>query len=117
VRALRPPVNHLRPLAHALVPAVASLDTALTALRPQIPAIDHTTKTVAGCAVPLQGFFQWTPSTTKFSDARGMIIRGDAAFSLETSGEINDPNVRALPSCAPGAAVGRQPGHGGDLKP
>jgi virulence factor Mce-like protein len=115
VRKLRPPVDHLRPLAHALVPAAANLESALTALRPQIPAIDHTTKTVAGCMVPIEGFFQWTPSTTKFSDARGMIIRGDAAFSFETSGEVNDPNVRALPSCAPGTAIGGEAGPGGDL--
>jgi hypothetical protein len=98
------------------VPAATHLDSALTALRPQIPAIDHTTKTVAGCPVPIQGFFQWTPSTTKFGDARGMVIRGDAAFSFETSGTVTDPNVRALPSCAPGGAIGGEPGHGGDLK-
>lgn len=117
VRALRTPVRRLVPLARVLRPAAANLETAVTALRPQIPALDHVTTTADDCAVAIQGFFQWTPSVTKFGDARGTTIRGDVTTGFDSSGSFDDPQVRALESCAPGAPIGGEPGTGGDLKP
>jgi phospholipid/cholesterol/gamma-HCH transport system substrate-binding protein len=117
VRALRTPVQRLTPLADSLVPIAADLDSTFTSLRPQAGAIDHVTKSVAGCAVALQGFFQWTASLVKFDDARqGPGGRGDLALSLGSGATLADPNIEAPKSCAPGGPVGGTPGTGGDLR-
>ena len=119
VRSLRTPVRRLVPFATALRPASADLQSAMDALRPQTGAIDHVTKSVRGCAVALQGFFQWTASLLKFDDARGGPPgRGDVTFGLDSSTALADPNTTPMvDSCAPGKPIGGVPGTGGDLKP
>jgi ABC-type transporter Mla subunit MlaD len=117
VRALRAPVKDLVPLSRELRPVAASLHASVGDLRPQVPALDYVTKSVAGCSVALQGFFQWTPSVLKFDDASGPAVRGDFAFGLDNTSVIKDPQSSASPSCAPGRPVGSAPGSGGTLKP
>jgi ABC-type transporter Mla subunit MlaD len=116
VRRLREPVRRLAPLSTSLPPLSAHMSTAIGRLRPQLPALDYATKSVAGCPAAVQGFFQWTPSVTKFHDARGPSIRGDFALGVDDTTLAPDPNVRALPSCAPGVTVGGEPGPGGNLQ-
>jgi phospholipid/cholesterol/gamma-HCH transport system substrate-binding protein len=115
-RRLRQPVRRLVPLSESLGPLSTHLSTAVARLRPQIPAFDYATRSVAGCSTALQGFFQWTPSVTKFHDARGPSVRGDFALGVDGTTFASDPNVRALPSCAPGVTVGGEPGPGGNLE-
>jgi ABC-type transporter Mla subunit MlaD len=117
VKALRPPVADLVPLSRQLRPAATSLRASINDLRPQAPALEYVTKSVAGCSAALQGFFQWTPSVTKFDDATGPAIRGDFAFGVDNTSFAKDPQSSASPSCAPGAPVTSSPGPGGDLKP
>ncbi|WP_205698807.1 MlaD family protein [Conexibacter sp. SYSU D00693] len=118
VRALRTPVRRLVPLAGVLTPTSESLSRAVRALRPQSDAIDHVTKTVAGCGVALQGFFQWTASLVKYDDARGGPGgRGDLNVGLDSTSVLKDPNVIVPKSCAPGRPIGGVPGTGGDLRP
>jgi ABC-type transporter Mla subunit MlaD len=112
VRALQPPVQKLVPLTQALRPFAQNLQQAIAQLSPQVPAIDHVTRTVAGCSVALQGFFQWTPSVTKMWTTVGPGVRGDFAFGADNTGLIKDPNVSASPSCAQGGPTGGQPGPG-----
>lgn len=116
LRRLREPVRRLSPLSATLAPVSSSLEATVAALRPQIPALDYATKSVSGCAAGLQGFFQWTPSVLKFHDAHGPSLRGDFAFGVDDTTVAPDPNVRALPSCAPGGPVGGIPGSGGNLQ-
>jgi hypothetical protein len=101
------------PLSQALRPLAANLQHAIARLQPQIPAIDHVTRSVAGCSVALQGFFQWTPSVTKMWGPTGPGIRGDFAFGADNTTLVKDPNVQASASCAPGGPTGDQPGPGG----
>lgn len=101
--ALRRPVDRLVSLARNLAPLARDLDAAVTALRPQMGAIDHVTKSTAGCGQAIQRFFQWTPSVFKFGDSRAHAARGDFAFSIDTASAARDPNVFIGKSCAPGA--------------
>jgi hypothetical protein len=75
-----------------------------------VPSINTVATSVAGCAVAIQSFFQFTPSVTKFWTPTGPAIRGDFGFSLDNTGVLKDPNVVASPSCAPGAPAGGVPG-------
>lgn len=114
VRALQRPVRSLVPLTDVLRPLSADLRQAITRLRPQVGAIDHATESVAGCSTALQGFFQWTPSVVKWGDARGLSIRGDVVVSASSGGgAVADPMQIVGPSCAPGTAIGGEPGPGG----
>jgi ABC-type transporter Mla subunit MlaD len=110
VRRLVEPVRQLVPLSQGLRPVSASLKAAVTLLEPQVPEIEHVITSVAGCPVALQGFFQWTPSVTKMWGPDGPGIRGDFAFGADNSELIQDPNVDASPSCAPGEPTGGTPG-------
>jgi len=100
---LRPPGRRLVPFADAVAPLSRELSAAVVALRPQAKAIDHVTKSAAGCGDAIQRFFQWTPSVFKFGDSRAHAARGDFALSLDTTSVGKDPNVFAGKSCAPGA--------------
>jgi ABC-type transporter Mla subunit MlaD len=110
VRALQTPVQRLVPLARALQPVSSSLDRALEALQPQLGDLDHLTHGTARCMVPLEGFFQFTPSLMKIGDSRETGIRADLTVDLGSSGVISDPNVHPLSSCAAGRALGGMPG-------
>jgi hypothetical protein len=117
VGALRTPVRRLVPLATHLRPFAGDLQQTISALRPQMRALDHVTRATAGCTVGIQGFFQWTASLLKYADGRGTPGgRGDLAMGLDSSGR-GDPQVKPLPSCAPGHPIGGVAGTGGDLKP
>ncbi|MHB8696138.1 MAG: MlaD family protein [Solirubrobacteraceae bacterium] len=113
--ALHEPVARLTPLAAALNPLATNLNQAFAALLPQVPSINHVVTTTAACPVALQGFFQWTASTMKFGDARGIPIRGAATVGLGASGDVRDPNMVAGTSCAGGAPIGGTPTNIGDL--
>jgi ABC-type transporter Mla subunit MlaD len=116
--ALRTPVRRLVPFASALRPASLALRDTAASLRPLTDEIDYVTKSVAGCSIALQGFFQWTASLTKIGDAtNGPPGRGDLNLALDSATAIKDPNTFVPPSCAPGAPIGGEPGPGGDLKP
>jgi len=117
LQRLQAPVRRLVGLSESLPPLATNLSSAVAQLKPQVPALDYVTRSVAGCSAGIQGFFQWTPSVTKFADAHGPSIRGDFAFGVDDTTFAKDPNVRALPSCAPGGAVGGEPGPGGNLLP
>jgi len=116
INALRAPVAALQPLSRSLPGTAASLRTLLAGLAPQMPALQRVAKRVAGCSAALQGFFQWTPSVTKWGDANGPAVRGSFAFGADSAQNAKDPSVVALPSCAPGTAIGGVPGTGGDLR-
>lgn len=114
LRALRTPVRRLVPLAKVLGPVASDLASVVTALRPQVSAIDYMVKTLSGCPVAVQGFFQGTPSVLKFGDARGYSIRGDAVVDVSSGGgAARDPNKIIGESCAPGKPLGGEPGPGG----
>jgi ABC-type transporter Mla subunit MlaD len=113
VRALQQPVRRLVPLSADLRPLAQNLQQAVTLLRPQVPALEHVIKSVAGCAVALQGFFQWTPSVTKMWGPAGPGVRGDFGFGVDSTTVAKDPNVSPSPSCAPGGPTGATPGPGG----
>lgn len=106
VRDLLMPVHKLVPLSQSLRPLAQHLQNAISHLSPQVPAINKITTSVAGCPAALQGFFQWTPSVTKFWTPTGPGVRGDFAYSLDSTTVLKDPNVSASASCVPGAPAG-----------
>ncbi|WP_354701413.1 hypothetical protein DSM112329_01725 [Paraconexibacter sp. AEG42_29] len=106
VRALARPVVALQPLARDLRPLARDLSTALVALQPQVADVDRVTKSAAGCKLPLQRFFQWTPSVFKMGDAKGVGPRADVTLAVESSGIARDPRLFAGKSCAPGIQLG-----------
>jgi ABC-type transporter Mla subunit MlaD len=110
VRGLTAPVRQLVPLSQGLRPLSANLQQAVSLLGPQVPDIQHIVRTVAGCPAALQGFFQWTPSVTDMWGPDGPGVRGDFAFGLDNTTLVEDPNVDAGPSCAPGEPAGGVPG-------
>lgn len=110
VRALERPVGRLLPLADALPPLSSDASAAVTALRPQVPAIEHTVKALAGCRKGVQGFFQWNASMSKFGDSRGSVPRGNLVVGLNTNGILPTPFEFAPKACTPGAPIpGRPP--------
>jgi virulence factor Mce-like protein len=109
VRALQRPVQQLQPLARDLQPLAQDLSTGLAALQPQVGDLDHVTRSVAGCKVPLQRFFQWTPSVFKMGDAKGVGPRADVTLAVESAGIARDPRLFAGKSCAPGKQLGGVP--------
>lgn len=109
VASLRTPVRRLLPLARALRPSALALSRLVKALLPQLGAIDHVTKSIAGCSDALYGFFQWTASVLKLHDARGVTVRGDFAFGVDSSHAAPDPNVFPVTGCAPGIAKRGEP--------
>jgi ABC-type transporter Mla subunit MlaD len=110
VRRLVEPVQRLVPLSQGLRPLSGNLQRAITLLEPQVPDIEHIVTSVAGCPVALQGFFQWTPSVTNIWGPDGPGVRGDFAFGADNTTLVEDPNVDASPSCAPGSPTGGVPG-------
>jgi ABC-type transporter Mla subunit MlaD len=100
---LQGPVRQLVPLAQALEPLSTHAARAVANLRPQVPAIDHVTRSVADCTLGIYGFMQWTSSVAKFRDSRGIFPRGDAALSLNSAGGVTgDPNLKPRRGCSPG---------------
>jgi len=95
LRALRRPLPALTGLVQALRPTTISLDQAFAKLRPQAPRLDRITTAVVPCELAVSKFFQNTVSLTKFSDARGLIVRGQTVNGA-------DLNQSASPSCAAG---------------
>jgi virulence factor Mce-like protein len=106
VQALQTPVQRLVALAKPLVPLSAGLSTTVSALGPQVGAIDHVTKSTAACKKGVQGFFQWNPSIAKYGDDRGNAPRGNVAIGAQSSGVITDPFEFAPETCSPGKPVG-----------
>jgi hypothetical protein len=107
-------VGRLAALSSALVPVTGSVASAASALRPQVPVLDRTTKDLVGCEKGIQGFFQWDASLTKFGDSRGAVPRGNFAGGATTSGVITDPSEFAPKSCTPGGPIGGRPAKPGD---
>jgi len=108
--ALRPALTRVRPLVSELRPASASLAAAVDALQPQAGAIDHVTASLGKCAYVLQRFFQWTQSVFATGDAHGVAPRGDAAFSLDSTGLAVDGATKKFPdNCAGGTTLGGAP--------
>ncbi|WP_354700106.1 hypothetical protein DSM112329_00369 [Paraconexibacter sp. AEG42_29] len=105
VAALQTPVQQLVPLSRSLKPLSASLSSAITRLRPQIPVVNRTTKNLAVCKKGIQGFFQWDASMTKYGDSRGQAPRGNLAIGLQTLG-LSNPEERAYAGCTPGMPIG-----------
>lgn len=95
LRALRRPLPDLTALVQALEPTAISLKGAFSQLRPQPPRLDRITQAVVPCELAVSKFFQNTLSLMKFSDARGLIVRGQTVNGA-------DPNQRAAKSCATG---------------
>ncbi|WP_320671860.1 MlaD family protein [Patulibacter defluvii] len=110
VRSLERPVGRLLPLADALPPLSADASAAVAALRPQVPAVEHTVKALAGCKKGVQGFFQWNASMSKFGDSRGSVPRGNLVVGLNSNGILPTPFEFAPKACTPGAPIpGRPP--------
>jgi phospholipid/cholesterol/gamma-HCH transport system substrate-binding protein len=95
LRALRRPLPELTALVKALEPTAAGLDGAFTKLSPQAPRLDRVTAAIVPCELAVQKFFQNTISLMKFSDSRGLVVRGQTVDGTSL-------NQREAPSCAPG---------------
>jgi virulence factor Mce-like protein len=93
--ALRRPLPDLTRLMGALHPTASGLNRDFSLLTPQAPRLDRITAMVVPCELAIQKFFTNTLSLMKFSDARGLIVRGQTVNGL-------DLNQRAGRSCAPG---------------
>ena len=93
--ALRRPLPDLTALLGALHPTAVALNRDFSLLTPAAPRLDRITAMVVPCEFAIQKFFTNTLSLMKFSDARGLIARGQTIDGL-------DPNQRAGRSCAPG---------------
>jgi len=107
---LRPAVARVRPLVSELRPASANLAAAVDALQPQAGAIAHITSSLGRCTYVLQRFFQWTQSVFATGDAHGVAPRGDAAFSLDSTGLAVDGATKAFPdNCGGGTTLGGAP--------
>jgi ABC-type transporter Mla subunit MlaD len=110
LQALRRPVRRLVPLASALRPVSGDLAAALRALQPQLGAVDHVTRSAAGCSYAINKFFEWTASVTKFDDGRSEFPRGSVVMSTNSFGAaVRDPNTQPAGGCAPGIAQGAAP--------
>jgi phospholipid/cholesterol/gamma-HCH transport system substrate-binding protein len=94
LRDLRKPLPSLGKLVGALAPTAQGLDRAFARLAPTAPRLDRITKAIVPCELAVQKFFANTISLMKFSDARGLIPRGQTVDG--TSG------MTAAPSCAAG---------------
>jgi phospholipid/cholesterol/gamma-HCH transport system substrate-binding protein len=106
VRALQTPVQKLVPLVTDLVPLSHNLSLTVSRLLPQVPALDKTTRDLAGCRTGVQGFFEWNPSLAKYGDVRGQAPRGNVAAGLQSSGTFTDPFEQAEVACTPGMPIG-----------
>lgn len=95
LRAIRTPLAHLRTLVAQLRPTAAGLDGAFTKLEPTAPRLDRVTAAIVPCELAVQKFFNNTLSLMKFSDARGLIPRGQTVDGMTG-------NQRAGKSCAAG---------------
>lgn len=93
--ALRTTLPGLTSFGRALAPTAAGLDRAFARLRPQAPRLDRITAAVVPCEFAVQKFFQNTLSLMKFSDANGMVARGQTINGM-------DGNQVAGKSCAAG---------------
>ena len=93
--ALRRPVPQLTRLVGELRPTAEGLDQAFTQLNPQAPRLDAITAKIVPCEYAISKFFNNTASLMKFSDARGLIPRGQTV-------DGNSIFQRQAPSCAPG---------------
>jgi len=102
VRALQTPIRRLVPLSQALRPLSANLSAAISALAPQMDTVAKVTRGLAACEQGVQGFFQWDASMVKYGDARGPAPRGNLATG-------SPANLRAVPACTPGPAIGGRP--------
>jgi hypothetical protein len=110
LRALRKPVRRLVPLSSALRPLSGDLASAVQALQPQLGAVDHITKSAAGCSYAINRFFEWTASVTKFDDGRAEFPRGSVVMSTNSLGAaVRDPNTQPAGGCSPGIAQGAAP--------
>jgi ABC-type transporter Mla subunit MlaD len=106
VRALRTPVARLVPLAQTLVALAASLSRSVSALLPQVPALDRTTADLVACRTGVEGFFQWNASFAKYGDARGLSPRGNFVFGAQSTGVLHSPFEYAPAACAAGRPIG-----------
>ncbi|WP_354698541.1 hypothetical protein DSM112329_04224 [Paraconexibacter sp. AEG42_29] len=109
VTALRDPVKRLVPLSRALRPVSNSLATSVRGLRPQVADIDKFTDVAARCEIPIQRFFQWNASFTKFGDVRAPSPRGQLVVGLGSTGVVKSPFEQVVSTCAPGKSVGGRP--------
>jgi ABC-type transporter Mla subunit MlaD len=106
---LQEPARRLRPLAASLPALAQNTSRATRRLHEQVGAVDHFTKSLAGCERSIFGFFQWTTSVFKVQDARGVKVRGDFAFGADSVSGVRDPNVFRARGCAPGLPKGNTP--------
>lgn len=93
--ALRRPLPALTELMERLRPTSAALEGAFARLAPQTPRFDGMTAKVVPCELAVQKFFHNTISLMKFSDARGLIVRGQTV-------DGDNSQQRQAESCAPG---------------
>jgi phospholipid/cholesterol/gamma-HCH transport system substrate-binding protein len=109
VGALDRPVRLLAPFATRLKPVAADAAVSAAALQDRLRSIDKVTDSVAKCMTPIQQFFQWNASLSKFGDANAPIPRGNLALGVPDTGV--SPNTRApAQQCAGGHTIaGRLP--------
>ena len=93
--ALDRPLPQLTSLLDAATPTANGLAGAFASLTPQAPRLDHVTAAIVPCELAVDKFFNWTLSTTKFSDFNGIIPR---SIGVLTPAQL----MSAFPSCAGG---------------
>lgn len=113
---LRAPVGKLVPLAKTLPPLARSLQTTVSALRPQVPVFDRATVDAAKCKKGIAGFFIWNTSIGKFSDVRGPTLRGNLAAGANVTSVAGSPFDFAPTACVGGTIVGGRPPEDKDMK-
>jgi len=104
---LREPLPQLNALIRALRPTASGLRSSFDALEPVPSRLNYITQLVLPCEDALAKFFQNTISVGKFQAQYGVIIRGETVVgSNSVAGLVQDPDLTAAKSCAPGGPGG-----------
>lgn len=98
--ALRPSLNTVTPFATALTQVFYNVRDASSAIRPQIPVLDKTTRALVTCQRGIIGFMHWNASLTKYGDATAFVPRGNLVVgvpNVTTAGPQRIPHKNCVP--------------------
>ncbi|MEA2172327.1 MAG: phospholipid/cholesterol/gamma-HCH transport system substrate-binding protein [Solirubrobacteraceae bacterium] len=109
VTRLQAPVRQLVPLSGALRPFSSNLASALTRIRPLVPALDKLTSDAVKCEDQFNEFWNWDKSMSKFSDDQGPMVRGNINFGIYTLPNFDQGNYGYGKQCAGGAPIAGVP--------
>jgi phospholipid/cholesterol/gamma-HCH transport system substrate-binding protein len=102
LRALAPVARELRPLSATLDRAAASLGSATTLLRPEVPVADKASATGALCLPAIAAFFNRFLSANKLGTDKGTWWRIKLIFGTDSGGGGSDASVYPMKVCSDG---------------